>query len=93
MYNDSKKRYGVISRLFHWGMAILIFWQGLKFFDRINDGEHWVGQTLVSWHVSIGTLLLVLVILRIIWAVKQKDSRPDQDPATVLLVKAGHGLL
>lgn len=93
MRNDSKERYGTITRLFHWGMAFLIAWQLLKFFDRINDGEHWVGQTLVPWHISIGALLLVLVVLRIIWAVKNQNNRPLQDPATAFLVKAGHLLL
>jgi len=93
MNGDSKERYGRISRLFHWGMAVLIVWQLLKFFDRIADGEHWVGQTLVPWHVSIGSLLLILVVLRLIWAVKQKDNRPDQDPTLAFWVKVGHGLL
>jgi len=91
--NDSKERYGSISRLFHWGMALLILWQFMKFFDRISDGEHWVGENLASWHVSIGSVLLVLIVLRIIWAISQKNNRPEQDPATVILVKAGHGLL
>ncbi|MDX9687806.1 MULTISPECIES: cytochrome b [Halopseudomonas] len=91
--NDSKERYGALTRFFHWGMGLLIVWQFLKFFDRINDGEHWVGQTLVPWHISIGSLLLVLIVLRILWAVGQRKNRPEQDPATALLVKAGHGLL
>src|SRR5690554_2688469 len=91
--NDSSDLYGGITRLFHWGMGLLIIWQFLKFFDRINDGEHWVGENLVSWHISIGSLLLVLIVLRIIWAFTQKNNRPEHDPATALLVKAGHGLL
>ncbi len=93
MKGDTQERYGSISRFFHWGMGLLIIWQILKFFDRINDGEHWVGQTLVPWHISIGSLLLVLVVLRIIWAAKQRNNRPVQDPATALLVKIGHFLL
>lgn len=93
MKNDSKERYGSISRIFHWGMALLIGWQLLKMFDRIKDGEHWVGNTLVPWHVSIGTLLLLLIVLRIVWALKQSGERPVQDPARAFLVKAGHGLL
>lgn len=91
--NDSQERYGGISRLFHWGMALLILWQGAKFFDRINDGEHWIGETLASWHSRIGSILLVLIILRIIWAVSQRRNRPIQDPATAGLVKLGHFLL
>ena len=93
MNGDTKERYGRISRIFHWGMAVLIAWQLLKFFDRIAEGEHWVGQVLVPWHVSIGSLLLLLVVLRLIWAIRQKDNRPDQDPALAIWVKAGHGLL
>lgn len=93
MSGDSRERYGSVSRWFHWLMALLIGWQLLKLFDRIADGEHWVGQTLVPWHVSIGSLLLVLVVLRLGWVAKQKDNRPEQDPATAFLVKAGHFLL
>lgn len=93
MTNDSKQRYGSISRIFHWLMAILLAWQLLKIFDRIDDGEHWVGETLVPWHVSIGSVLAVLIILRVLWAIKQWGNRPEQDPATVVLVRLGHGLL
>lgn len=39
MNADSTKRYGTVSRIFHWGMAALIGWQALKVFDRIADGE------------------------------------------------------
>lgn len=93
MSTDTKERYGNITRIFHWGMAFFVFWQGLKFFDRINDGEHWVGETLVSWHSSIGALILLLVILRLLWAFKQKDNRPDNDPAVAGLARLGHRLL
>lgn len=91
--NDSKERYGIITRLLHWGMGLLVLWQFMKFFDRINDGEHWIGENLASWHISIGTLILVLAVVRLIWATRQKNNRPEQDPATALLVKAGHFLL
>lgn len=93
MRNDSKERYGTVTRLLHWGIALLVGWQLLKIFDRVDDGEHWIGQTLVPWHVSIGTLLLVLVLVRLAWARSQRNHRPEQDPATAFVVKAGHALL
>lgn len=93
MMNDSKARYGSITRFFHWSMAILVSWQFLKFFDRINDGEHWVGETLVPWHISIGSLLLVLIVLRLGWAVKEKGNRPEHESIIGVLAKIGHGLL
>jgi cytochrome b561 len=93
MLNDNLRVYGKISRAFHWIMTVLIFWQLLKLGDRIADGEHWIGQTLVPWHVSIGTLVLVLVVARIFWAISQRKHRPVQNPATAFLVKTGHYLL
>ena len=93
MSMDSKERYGKVTRTLHWAMAFFIGWQFLKFFDRIADGEHWVGENLVSWHSSVGAMILLLVILRVIWALKQKDNRPDNDPAVASLAKAGHRLL
>ncbi|MDT3709872.1 MAG: DUF2218 domain-containing protein [Pseudomonadaceae bacterium] len=88
--HDTRERYGRISRGFHWLMAGLIVWQFLKLGDRIDEGEHWIGQTLVPWHISIGALLLVLVVLRVVWASTQRGQRPLPDPATAVLVKGGH---
>lgn len=93
MKDDSKAGYGTISKVFHWGMAFLILWQLLKLSERLNEGEHWIGKTLVPWHVSIGTLILLLAVPRLIWAIRQRHKRPDQDPAMAAMVSAGHGLL
>lgn len=92
MSRDTRERYGTVSRIFHWLMALLVVWQGLKIFDRIDDGEHWVGQTLVPWHISIGTLVLVLVVFRIAWALKNRHRRPPAPPPPMLgfLARSGH---
>jgi len=90
MILDSAKRYGLVSRVLHGAMGLLILWQLLKVFDRIAEGEHWVGQTLVPWHLSIGALLLLLAVLRTGWALSQLPNRPRHDPATAWLVKGGH---
>lgn len=76
MKEDTPERYGTVSRIFHWAVAVLVAWQALKIFDRIDDGEHWVGQTLVPWHVCVGVLVLLLVIPRIAWALRNQGHRP-----------------
>lgn len=91
--NDSAQRYGAPTRFLHWGMALLILLQFLKLGDRINDGEHWIGQTLVPSHISVGALLLALILVRLLWAASQRKRRPLPDGSIALLVKAGHGLL
>lgn len=90
---DSPIRYGSVSRLLHWGMAVLIGWQALKIFDRIDEGEHWIGQTLVPAHVTVGTVLLMLIVLRIVWASQQRGNRPKLDPPLATPAKVGHVLL
>lgn len=93
MIEDSMKRYGKVSIAFHWVMAALIGWQLFKLGDRIAEGEHWIGRTLVPWHISIGTLLFGLILLRLLWVASQRHHRPEHDPSTARLVRAGHGLL
>jgi cytochrome b561 len=87
------QRYGGMARFFHWTMAVLIVMQFFKLGDRIDEGEHWLGQTIVPWHISVGSLLFVLIILRLITTLSQRGQRPTHIGATALLIKGGHWLL
>ncbi|MCA1798072.1 MAG: cytochrome b [Xanthomonadaceae bacterium] len=93
MLGDTRERYGSVSRFFHWLMSVLLIWQFLRLGHRINDGEHWIGETLVPWHVSIGVTLLVLIVLRMLWVSTQLDKRPLADPVHPVAVRTGHFLL
>lgn len=85
--NDSSSRYGTVTRVLHWSMALFILLQFLKFGDRINDGEHWIGQTLVPTHISLGVLLMTLIVLRGLWVLRQRARRPVHEGPMALLVK------
>lgn len=89
---DSAQRYGGISRLFHWLMAAIVLFQFLKFFDRIDDGEHAVGLFIKPLHGSIGAVFLVLVALRLLWVAAQ-SQRPAYQGALAGMAKLGHRLL
>lgn len=90
---DSSIRYGAVTRTLHWLMAVLFLSQFLKFGDRINEGEHWIGQTLVPTHVTLGVLLLVLIVLRLVWALVQRAQRPGHEGPLAMLVRSGHVML
>ncbi len=90
MNNTNLVKYDGITRVLHWMMALLVLWQFMKFFDRIDDGEHWVGQTLVPWHLSIGALLLVLMVLRILWVCTHLNQRPLHDSESAGWINFGH---
>ena len=93
MFDDSPQRYGLITRFFHWFIAVLVIQQFFKFADHINDGEHWLGDTFGPYHVSIGVLIMLLTILRLIWTNKQKSQRYNQDGPLGKVARITHHLM
>ena len=73
---DNSQRYGAISRLFHWGMALMFAWQ------FTSATAHWLFPDTpfeaFFWgtHYPVGVLLLTLVVLRTIWALANASRRP-----------------
>ena len=93
MWQDSKQRFGSLTKWLHWGMALLIFQQFFKFAGRINENKHWLGETFGPWHGSIGALILLLVIVRLLWASTQKNQRPITPGLNGTLARLGHWAL
>ncbi len=89
--HDTPLRYGLVTRLLHWGIAALLVWQfgGMVYKEiagRTPLTKFWVGS-----HGSVGTLLLVLIVIRVIWALRQRGSRPTYSGGAMgFLAKAGH---
>ncbi len=84
---DSPKRYGTISRVFHWTMALLILWQflsaGAHYFLEDTAIESFFWPT----HKPLGVVLLAMDFLRLLWAIINLSTRPH---SINLLAKLGH---
>ncbi|MFC3192613.1 cytochrome b [Marinicella sediminis] len=84
---DNNEKYGLISRLLHWGMALLIVWQLLSaashnfFEDTAIEAFFWPS------HKPLGVLLLALMVLRVLWALINVSRRPS---SISLFSKLGH---
>ena len=91
---DSPLRYGLVSRLLHWAMAALLFWQFAGMAVRIVVGRHPVTAFMVGSHKPLGTLLMLLVLLRGAWGLSQWRRRPPH-PRTLVGrgAAAGHAVL
>jgi cytochrome b561 len=76
MIHDSPTRYGIVTRALHWITVILILLQFLRFTGKYIDPSHWINTTLKPLHGSLGFLLLIVVILRIVWLLAQYRYRP-----------------
>lgn len=84
--HDSPQAYGIISRLLHWLMAIGFFFIMYTVIAwTINEDN----LSLMGYHKSVGFCLLILAIIRIIWALIQRKNRPSSG----ILASIGHGVL
>lgn len=91
---DSPAAYGLVSRLLHWGVAGLIGWQLLGMALRLWLGRHPLVSVFVGLHQPLGTLLFVLIVLRLGWMVLNRRNRPGHGAGWLgLATRIGHGAL
>jgi cytochrome b561 len=96
MLTNSAERYGLVSRLLHWLMALLILTMiGVGAYMSDLDKEDPLRAQLYTLHKEIGVTLLALAVIRILWILA---SRPPVLPAAlqrweVILAKSTTGLL
>ncbi|WP_138464896.1 cytochrome b [Poseidonocella sp. HB161398] len=92
---DTEAGYGLVTRLLHWSLAVLILWQlaGMGF-KRVLGGESAVTQFFRGHHGDLGALIFALAVARVLWAVAMRNRRPDHGAGLQgLAVKAGHAAL
>lgn len=86
-FRDTQNRYGGLSRAFHWGMALLFVWQFLTVIARVLFEDSALDNLLWGSHKPLGLVLMVLVVLRLFWALANRASRP---PSLNLPARLGH---
>jgi cytochrome b561 len=92
--NDSNQHWGWPGKVFHWLSAVLIIIQiPLGFYcNKMKLSP--LKLDLFVWHKSIGFVILLLVISRVLWRISR--SAPTAAPDTAILMmlaKTAHGLL
>ena len=68
-WRNSSNRYGLLSILLHWGMAVCVFGMfglGLWMVDLDYYYSSWY-KTAPDLHKSIGLCLLAVLLLRLLW--------------------------
>lgn len=91
MLEDNIQRYGWMSRLLHWSMALLFAWQFLGMICKILLGKVPLVSFMVGTHGPVGFLLMVLIVLRLLWSLSQRGRRPTYAPGVSgMLAQWGH---
>ncbi len=85
--SDNTSRYGLVSRVLHWGMALLLLWQFLTVGARVTMEDSAIDEFMWATHRPLGFLLFVLIIIRILWALINRARRPA---SVSLAARLGH---
>ncbi|MBP1850987.1 cytochrome b [Rhizobium halophytocola] len=87
---DHGSGYGLVSRGFHWLMALLLTWQFLTALLHVIDRQRAVSAMAWSTHHDVGFLLFVLVLLRGLWGLSNAGRRPAHAGRLGRLASLGH---
>lgn len=84
---DSKERYGTISRFLHWSMALAMAWQFATAAARALLEDTAIERFLWGTHKTVGLLLIVLVLVRAAWSLYNRGHQP---PSLNVMAQLGH---
>ena len=91
---DTAQVYGRITRLLHWSIAALMAWQFLGMGLKLALGRVPLVAFFVGSHQKVGTVLFLLIALRVVWALAMRGNRPDHGAGLLALAaRFGHLLL
>lgn len=85
MITNNANKYGLISKVFHWlsGLAIIaIFALGFWMVD-LTYYSSWY-KTAPHWHKSVGILLLIFTLVRLVLKHKQVKVQPINEHSTLV---------
>ncbi len=90
IFLDNRNGYGLISRVFHWLMAILFLWQFISALLRVFAKDTELYNFFWSAHHQLGFALLILVFLRGLWGLLNISRRPHKHGHAGKLALLGH---
>ena len=63
----SPASYGIVAKIFHWLIVFLLIVQFKYAWTMPHIGRNTVPEELINAHFSVGMLILIVVVLRLIW--------------------------
>ncbi|HJK86226.1 MAG TPA: cytochrome b [Candidatus Megaira endosymbiont of Nemacystus decipiens] len=95
MLKNTTNSYGLIAKLFHWVMAIIIIsLASVGFFMSSMDNSP-DKYELYAMHKAMGTIALLLVSLRLLWKMLNQKVMPAKGLPSIIILAAqlGHFVL
>ena len=93
-FSFAQQRYDAITRFFHWTFLLLLSVEFLIAWTMPDIHKGTLPNGLISWHLFLGTFILAMVLLRVLW--RLTHAAPASLPMPhwqELAAKITHGLL
>lgn len=88
-----RARYHPVSRLLHWAVVALILLE-YPLAWLMTDHRGAPETALSAWHLGVGTAVMTLIVLRLVWRlVKTPPPHPPMPAWQARAARATHGLL
>ncbi len=87
---DTSDGYGLVSRCFHWSMAVLFAWQFTSTILRVLAKDTSLYNFFWPTHYQVGFVLLLLVLFRGVWGLLNLSRRPHKSGTLGKLAGLGH---
>jgi len=87
---DHAHGYGLVSRLFHWAMALLLLWQITSAALHYLLDDTAITDFFFGFHFSNGVLILTLAVLRGLWGLINLSRRPAHEGSLQRVAVLGH---
>ena len=89
------QRYTAVARAFHWLILALLIAQFSIAWTMPDITKTTPDAGLVAWHLSVGSTILFVMLLRLAWRLTHTPPPPPRDiaPALQLLSRATHWAL
>ncbi|MGD9249671.1 MAG: cytochrome b [Desulfobacterales bacterium] len=76
MYFNTRDTYGLIARLLHWLIFLLVAGMLIGGFSLSYLPSNGIKSFVISIHKSIGVIILLLMITRLLWRIYNPQPRP-----------------
>jgi cytochrome b561 len=95
MLKNTKNSYGLITKFFHWLIALAIIGLMTVGFNMANMPPSVEKYELYGMHKASGVVVFMLIILRLLWRLANETVQPPKNLPQILATaaKIGHFLL
>lgn len=73
---DAQIQYGAVAKLLHWLIFALVAAQFVIAWTMPEIHRGTPPEGLVAWHLSVGTAILLLIVLRLLWRLSHPAPPP-----------------